>query len=66
MGTTALLVFALAAVLAMIAGVTWILWEDASIASAFAQRPGDVRVHLGAHHRPLTGSSPGRTGGARA
>ena len=30
MGTTALLVFALAAVLAMIAGVTWILWEDAS------------------------------------
>ena len=30
MGTTALLVFALGAVLAMIAGVTWILWEDAS------------------------------------
>ena len=30
MGTTALLVFTLAAVLAMIAGVTWILWEDAS------------------------------------
>ena len=30
MGTTALLVFALGAVLAMIAGVTWILWEDAA------------------------------------
>ena len=30
MGTTALLVFALGAVLAMIVGVVWILWEDAS------------------------------------
>lgn len=30
MGTTTLLVFSLGAVLAMIAGVTWILWEDAS------------------------------------
>lgn len=28
MGTTTLLVFVLGAVLAMIAGVTWILWED--------------------------------------
>jgi hypothetical protein len=28
MGTTTLLVLALGAVLAMIAGVTWILWED--------------------------------------
>ena len=30
MATTTLLVFALGAALAMIAGVTWILWEDAS------------------------------------
>lgn len=30
MGTTTVLVLALGAVLAMIAGVTWILWEDAS------------------------------------
>jgi hypothetical protein len=30
MATTSLLVFALGAVLAMIAAVTWILWEDAS------------------------------------
>ena len=30
MATMTLLVFALGAVLAMIAGVAWILWEDAS------------------------------------
>lgn len=30
MATMTLLVFALGAALAMIAGVTWILWEDAS------------------------------------
>jgi len=30
MATTSLLVLSLTAVLAMIAGVTWILWEDAS------------------------------------
>ncbi|SEQ45525.1 hypothetical protein [Microlunatus flavus] len=30
MATTTLLVFALGAALAMIAGVVWILWEDAS------------------------------------
>ena len=30
MATTTLLVLSLGAVLAMVAGVTWILWEDAS------------------------------------
>jgi hypothetical protein len=30
MGTTGLLVFALVTTLVMIAGITWLLWEDAT------------------------------------